>query len=135
MGCPIYFNYQVPDYGGMETIGKIIGKRIQARRKDAGLKQTELAAKVGLDQSTVSDIENGAGFSATVLIALSKALRVTPEHIMDGGTIEDMSEGEIISIYRNLEPLKRETLLQMVRGLAPKEIKPPKTVSGNRKQA
>lgn len=64
----------------METIGV----RIRERRKELGLNQVELAARIGVNQSTISDIENGASFEATTLMKLSKALALSPTQIMTG---------------------------------------------------
>jgi transcriptional regulator with XRE-family HTH domain len=61
-----------------------IGDRIKRLRKDLGLNQTELAEAIGVRQSTISDIENGAGFDAKTLMALSKALLKSPQFIMTG---------------------------------------------------
>lgn len=64
----------------METIGS----RIRDRRKELGLNQVELAARIGVNQSTISDIENGASFEAATLMKLSKALALSPTQIMTG---------------------------------------------------
>lgn len=44
----------------------------------------EFAVQIGVDQSTVSDIENGAGFSADLLMRISEALEVSPVVVMRG---------------------------------------------------
>ena len=77
MGCHIYFNYQGANFGDMETIGA----RIRSRRLELGIrKQADLGQQVGLDQSSISDIEkHNVGFSASVLIKLSRVLHLTPE--------------------------------------------------------
>jgi transcriptional regulator with XRE-family HTH domain len=64
----------------METIGG----RIRTLRKERGLTQPELATAIGKDQSTISDIERGAGFSAETLMALCDALETTAEYVMRG---------------------------------------------------
>lgn len=60
------------------------GSRIRTLRLALKLNQTELAALIGVDQSTVSDIENGAGFSADLLMRLSDSLKVSPGIVMRG---------------------------------------------------
>ena len=69
-----------------------IGERIRDRRKALKLRQGDLGALVGLDQSTISDIERGQGFGAEVLMRLSKALRVEPQFVMTG---DEGSKGKI----------------------------------------
>lgn len=64
-----------------------VGPRIRALRKAKHLSQTQLAEAVGVDQSTISDIESkGAKFSAEILMRLSDALAATPELVMRGDT-------------------------------------------------
>lgn len=65
----------------METIGE----RIRRLRKEQGLNQTQLAGAVGVNQSTISDIENDLiKFEAGILMALSRALLKSPQFIMTG---------------------------------------------------
>lgn len=60
------------------------GARIRAMRKALGWNQSELAEKLGVDQSTVSDIERGSGFAADLLMRLSDSLESSPGLIMRG---------------------------------------------------
>lgn len=61
-----------------------IGGRVRTARKALGLTQPVLAKTVGIDQSTLSDIERGSGFSAEVLMRLADALELSAEQIMRG---------------------------------------------------
>ena len=80
------------------TMGTI-GERIRDRRKALKLRQGDLAELIGVDQSTVSDIERGKGFGADVLMRLSSALRVGPQFVMNGdeGSKEEMGLGVAMS--------------------------------------
>lgn len=62
------------------------GKRARHARKLAKLNQTELAKKVGITQSSVSDIERGETLeiSGPVLVGISQACGVRPEWIVTG---------------------------------------------------
>jgi transcriptional regulator with XRE-family HTH domain len=60
------------------------GSRVRSLRKALGMNQKELAVRLGVDQSTVSDIENGKGFSAEILMKLAEALETTPSMVMQG---------------------------------------------------
>jgi transcriptional regulator with XRE-family HTH domain len=54
-----------------------LAERIATLRKRAGLKQDELAEKIGLNTSAVSRIESGSrGVSAYEVLAISEALQV-----------------------------------------------------------
>jgi transcriptional regulator with XRE-family HTH domain len=61
-----------------------IGARVRKLRKAKGLTQPQLASQVGIDQSTLSDIERGASIRAEVLLRLAAALEQTPEFIVTG---------------------------------------------------
>lgn len=96
-------------FNGRGTIGRMetIGSRIRAARKALGLNQTELAKAIGIDQSTVSDIENGALFGADVLMSLAQALLKSPQFIMTGEASPfDLSdtEAKMISAFRQAMP-------------------------------
>jgi HTH-type transcriptional regulator, cell division transcriptional repressor len=80
MVMPIHFSYGRCMVPTMATIGE----RIREKRKALKLRQGDLAEMVGLDQSTISDIERGQGFGADVLMKLSDALRVDPRFVMNG---------------------------------------------------
>jgi transcriptional regulator with XRE-family HTH domain len=80
MAIPIHFVYGRAMVSTMATIGE----RIRDRRKVLKLRQGDLAELIGVDQSTVSDIERGKGFGADVLMRLSNALRVAPQFVMNG---------------------------------------------------
>lgn len=90
-------------YGGcMVPTMATIGERIRDRRKALKLRQGDLAELVGLDQSTISDIERGRGFGADVLIRLSSALRVDPQFVMNGDE-GSKSQGSIVQANVNAE--------------------------------
>lgn len=97
-----------------------MGERIRRIRLERGIKrQQDLAALVGLAQGQVSDIESkGRTVTAENLIALSKALRVSPEYLVSGEEAE-MHELEIIRIYRSLPPEQQQTLLTVAKALQP----------------
>lgn len=80
MGLHIGNYYRPATFNCMEKAGD----RIRAMRKARGLSQVDLAARLGVDQSTVSDIERGAGFSAEVLMKLAEHLETSAALIMHG---------------------------------------------------
>jgi phage repressor protein C with HTH and peptisase S24 domain len=76
MGTPISdvnrFSGSFPD----DNIGMSIGSRVKQARKQAKMTQIELAAKSGLKQSTISDLEVGKSQGTTNLASLAVALGV-----------------------------------------------------------
>ena len=65
------------------------GIRLRALRKQKGLSQVQLSDIVGIDQSTISDIENGGGLSAEYMMRLCEALNTTPQYVMRGKSDAD----------------------------------------------
>lgn len=80
MGLHIENYYRPATFDCMENRGA----RIRSMRKALGLNQEELAEKLEVDQSTVSDIERGAGFSADLLMKLTRHLGGSPTLLMVG---------------------------------------------------
>lgn len=94
-----------------------IGDRIRALRKSRGLTQVQLSKRLKIDQSTLSDIERGASFSAAVLLALADELQTSPHYIMRDGSEEDLLQAELVVCFQALQPEGREALLRVARGL------------------
>lgn len=92
---------------GTIRVMESIGARIRNARKALGMTQVELAQAVGLNQSTISDIENDAKFEATTLMAISRALLKSPQFIMTGKTeateLSDI-EAKMILAFRQASP-------------------------------
>lgn len=61
-----------------------IGERIRQRRESLGVTQSELARAVGYtSRSTINKIErDGRGISQDKIVAIAKALKVTPSYLM-----------------------------------------------------
>lgn len=95
-----------------------IGQRIRALRKARSLNQTQLAKAVGVDQSTVSDIERGAGFSAELLMSLADALLSTPQFIMRGASEADLEVDQLAALYRASSPDDRRALMSSASAFA-----------------
>lgn len=81
-------------------------------------RQEDLAPKLGIGQSTLSDIEkHNKEFSASVLVALIKELNVSVDEIMYGHQGEVVGQSELTRIFAALSPADRDALLRMARGL------------------
>jgi transcriptional regulator with XRE-family HTH domain len=80
MACPIEYDYQGGNFWHMGAIGT----RVRNLRKSKKLTQPQLASQIGIDQSTLSDIERGASIRADVLLRLASALGVSPEFVVTG---------------------------------------------------
>lgn len=95
------------------------GSRIRGIRKARRLTQRDLSTLVGIDQSTISDIERGANFSAEVLLRLCDALQTSPTLIMRGGTERDLQEAQLVACFRSLTPHQAEHLMAVAVALSP----------------
>ena len=97
---------------------KTIGNRVRDLRKAKGFaRQSDLGRLVGVDQSVISDIENGAGFKADVLMALCEHLDTTAEYLMLGEQATGQGEAEILTLYRKTNDEGRIAMIVTARGL------------------
>ena len=63
---------------------KLLGARLLAARRRQGLKQKDLAAKVGIHPVTLSRIEHGTmpGVTLQVIATLADALGISVDHLL-----------------------------------------------------
>jgi transcriptional regulator with XRE-family HTH domain len=87
-----------------------VGKRIAKTRKRRGFTQTQLAEKIGITQTVVSDYEIGRlRISDEILIRLSVALKVSTDYLLG---LEGSDETEPISRTLASKMVKIEKLPQ-----------------------
>lgn len=101
-----------------------LGARIKALRKGFGFSQARLGERIGISQSAVSQIEKGhtETLHGATLAGLCKALRTTPEMLLNGYSSSDeleqaMLESELVSIARELPAAGKKALRAAARGL------------------
>ena len=74
----------------MELDYKLIGKRIAKRRKDLGLKQTQVCEMAGINDKYLSCIERATSIpSLEVIMRLAMALDTTPDRFLTGSVRYD----------------------------------------------
>lgn len=62
---------------------QLFGRRVRELRKECGLSQVELAAKVGIDRSYMGFLERGErNPSLEVIAKIAEALSVTPDELL-----------------------------------------------------
>lgn len=77
---------------------KEIGKRIAARRKQLGLKQSEIEERADLSYKYLSNIERGISIPSTeVIMRLASALETTPNEFLIGTCQSDEDSWKDIS--------------------------------------
>lgn len=84
MGSPVSEVNRFSGCHPSDTIGMTISKRIRQARKLAGMTQMDLAAKSGLKQSTISDLEVGKSQGSTSVASLAQAMGVNPLWLESG---------------------------------------------------
>ena len=95
---------------------ELIGDKLHAYRKKAGLTQSEVAELAGLSDRTYADIERGSvNMRIETVLRICKALQITPDSIL---TEENLSyherQKEILDKLNACTPRERETALQLL---------------------
>lgn len=85
--------------------------------------QATLGAAVGVDQSTISDWENGKGLGAEFLDALAGALTVSLEWLVRGE--QDKEEAQLVGAFYAMNDDGRKNLLSVASALALTHKRPP----------
>lgn len=71
---------ETDDHQEMNTLGQ----RIRTRRKELGLTQKDLAAKVGMSQANLSELENDLYPSSSFVPRMAEVLKVSAMWLADG---------------------------------------------------
>jgi repressor LexA len=106
------------------------GQRIKSRRLELGIKQTELAVRLGMAQSSLSELENGESVmpNSEHLLKLARILGVSQSWILTGkdGEVEvlDQEEQQHAMNMRTLTAEQKRAIYGMVEAFTSKEDKP-----------
>lgn len=94
----------------MELDYSQIGKRIAQRRKELGLKQSEVCERAGINDKYLSCIERATSIpSLEVVMRLALALDTTPDTFLTGSVrFEDDQWRDVAEMLRNLNVQKLE---------------------------
>lgn len=88
-----------------------IGNRIRKYRKESGLTQEQLAERINITKSRVSNWEQGINRpDADILGAICRALNVSPSDLLDVHLTDDelnAHEKKVIKAYRTKEDLQQ----------------------------
>ena len=88
-----------------------IGNRIRKYRKESGLTQEQLAERINVTKSRVSNWEQGINRpDADILGAICRALNVSPSDLLDVHLTDDelnAHEKKVIKAYRTKEELQQ----------------------------
>lgn len=112
---PILLVNRFSDASFIENIGMSIGTRVKAARKKAGLTQKELAAKAGMKQSTLSELETGESAGTTSIASLANALGVNALWLETGdGPSTKGAVDDLVSQIAKLTPAQRQVIKAVI---------------------
>ena len=103
-------NTNVMQPPGLITNVKTIADRLKHTRLLRGLSQGELAAKVGVRQSAIGNVEAGTRQRPRDLVAIATALQVSPEWLETGKGEEPTAEIPTSTGQVVLRPLDKSTV-------------------------
>ena len=99
------------------------GKQLKRRREEQGLSRAELAERLGIGSTAISNYENDQSFpKAEILLRLFDELETEPNDLFRdsfraGGWALSHSERQMLERYRGLSPKGRETVRSVVDAL------------------
>lgn len=88
-----------------------IGKRIARRRKQLGLKQSEVEERADIGYKYLTNIERAVSIPSTeVIMRLAKALDTTPDEFLVGTARQEENEDwkSVAELMRGLDPKRLE---------------------------
>ncbi len=104
----------------MELDYSEIGKRIARRRKELGLRQTQVCERAGINDKYLSCIERATSIpSLEVVMRLALALDTTPDEFLTGSIrYESDAWRDIAELMRNMNPKQLELARSFLTWLA-----------------
>lgn len=99
------------------------GNRVRARREEVGLSRADLAKRLGVSLSAISNYETGVSFpKEEVMLRLFDCLETEPnvlfrDSFSGGARVLGETEQALLTQYRGLSPLGRETVRSVVGAL------------------
>ncbi|MCB0190612.1 MAG: helix-turn-helix transcriptional regulator [Anaerolineae bacterium] len=103
-----------------KEIKKLVGGRVRAAREAANMDQVELAESLGLQKSSVSQIETGTNsLNMAHLIKLVEIFNLPADYFIGTGT-KDLAADEVewVGLFRLLpDGTPKQYVLEMVRGM------------------
>lgn len=93
-----------------------VGERIRELREIQHYTRECFAEKIDISSKFLYDIETGKkGFSAEVLVRISKALSVSCEYIMIGEEVGNRGNEKIICVLEKLQPKQKNQMQNIVK--------------------
>ena len=99
------------------------GEQLKLRREELGISRAELALRLGVSVSAISNYENGLSFpKEEIMLRLFDGLDTDPNSLFrdsfrGGDRVLSRSERQLLERYRGLSPLGKETVRSVVETL------------------
>jgi transcriptional regulator with XRE-family HTH domain len=90
-----------------------IGSRIKETRKFRGMSQKDLAAKIGIKQPSLSELETGESTGTTYLARIASVLGVNPLWLETGKGSRDAADAPASGSMAGMLELKAETASEL----------------------
>lgn len=97
---------------------KIVGNRIKQIRKEKNLSQADLAEKMNVSTSYVSDVENGKiNFSIDTFMRLTEALQISADWLLQTNipSVKELHTSEIADILSDCSSSESQLLIKMLK--------------------
>ncbi len=96
-----------------------LGARLRARRQARGWSQAKLAESVGVTPNYVGILERGEKLpTLDTLVALSRALDVSPADLLDDDRGGDPWIDDIVAVAKSVRQSRRAVALAVLRAIA-----------------
>lgn len=100
-----------------------IGRRIARRRRELGLKQSEVEERADIGCKYLSSIERGLSIPSTeVIMRLAQALDTTPDEFLVGTTRQEDHWRDVAQLLRSLTPRQLELTRSFVEWVARQKL-------------
>ena len=95
---------------------RVIGNKLLAYRKKAGMTQNEVAEVAGLSDRTYADIERGSvNMRVETILRICKTLHITPDDILTEKNISpEVQQVELLEELSTCSPHEQETALRLL---------------------
>jgi len=99
----------------------LLGKRIKLLRKNRNLTQEEFSEKIGIEISSLSNIESGKSFpSLMTFVKISEILGVRLDELIEISHLQDIKtiEAEILEMVKGLKDEDKRVVYKILKGFA-----------------
>lgn len=110
----------MPESEKEKRLKKLLGENIRRIRKQKGLTQDVFSEKIGIEPSSLSNIENGKSFPSTqTIINIQQKFSVQPNDIFDIDYLENGKylDGEILKTLQGLDLERKRVLFKIMKAI------------------